>query len=153
LGTKRFNGKGEERMPGSYFELYIHLVWAVKNREPWLTSDIEKSITDIIKMKAESQKARVIAIGNTIDHIHVLVSIHPDTTISVMMKEMKAAASYYVNHNLGKVFYWQDGYAALSVSKKGLEKVRDYVENQKMHHAQKYIVELFETFHDAGLNR
>jgi REP element-mobilizing transposase RayT len=60
-------------VPGSYFELYIHLIWAVKNREPWLTTDIAQSIRDIIKMKAESQKARVIAIGNTIDHLHVSV--------------------------------------------------------------------------------
>lgn len=131
-------------MPGSYFELYIHLIWTVKNREPWLTEDIEQSIADIIKMKAESQKAKVIAIGNTIDHIHVLVSIHPDTVISTMIKEMKATSSYFVNHNLGKALYWQEGYGALSVSKKGVEKVRDYVMNQKKHHTQKTIVELFE---------
>jgi REP element-mobilizing transposase RayT len=132
-------------VPGSYFELYIHLIWAVKNREPWLTTDIEQSVMDIIKMKAESQRAKVIAIGNTIDHIHVLVSIHPDTVISTMLKEMKTASSYFVNHNLEKVLYWQDGYGALSVSKKGLEKVHDYVENQKTHHARKTILELFET--------
>ena len=70
-----------------------------------------------------------------------------------MMKEMKAAASYYVNHNLGKVLYWQDGYGALSIGKKSLGKVQDYVENQKTHHAQKTIVQLFEIFNDTGFNR
>ena len=140
-------------MPGSYFELYIHLIWTVKNREHWLTTDIEKSITDIIRMKAERQKARVIAIGNTTDHIHVVVSIHPDTVISTMLKEMKAASSYFVNHKLGKAFYWQEGYGALTVSKQGLEKVRKYVENQKTHHAQNSVMELFEIFEDNGCNR
>lgn len=110
-------------MPGSYFELYLHLIWTVKNREPWLTADIEKPIIDIIKRKAVSQKAKVIAFGNTIAHIHLLVSIHPDTEISTMLKEMKAASSYHVNHKLGKVFYWQEGYGALTVGKQGLEKV------------------------------
>jgi REP element-mobilizing transposase RayT len=131
---------------------YIHLIWAVKNREPWLTTDIEQSVTDIIKMKAENQKAKVIAIGNTIDYIHVLVSIHPDTIISTMLKEMKAASSYFVNHNLGRVLYWQEGYGALSASKKGLEKVRDYVENQKTHHAQKTVVELYETLKSTEIH-
>jgi REP element-mobilizing transposase RayT len=52
-------------MPGSYFELYIHIVWAVKNREHLLFPDLEKSITEIINIKAEKQKTKVIAIGNT----------------------------------------------------------------------------------------
>jgi len=136
-------------MPGSYFELYIHLIWTVKNREHLLTPDIEKPIIDIIKRKAASQKARVIAIGNTIDHIHLLVSIHPDTIISKMLKEMKAASSYYVNHMLGKTLYWQEGYGALTVSKQGYEKVRAYVENQKAHHSQNNIEELYEISSDT----
>jgi putative transposase len=49
------------------------------------------------------------------------------------------------------VLYWQEGYGALSVSKKGLEKVRVYVENQKTHHTQKTIVKLFEIFDDTVL--
>ena len=48
-------------MPGSYFELYIHLIWTVKNREHLLTPDIEKPIIDIIKRKAASQKATYIS--------------------------------------------------------------------------------------------
>lgn len=139
-------------MPGSYFELYLHLVWTVKNREQWLTADIEKPIIDIIKRKAAGQKGKVIAFGNTIDHIHLLVSIHPDTAISTILKEMKAASSYHVNHTLGKAFYWQEGYGALTVGKQGLEKVREYVENQKTHHAQNTVMELYEISEGIGLN-
>jgi putative transposase len=57
---------------------------------------------------------------------------------------MKAASPYFINQNLGKVLYWQEGYGALSVSKNGLEKVRNYVMNQKNHHTQKTTMELFE---------
>lgn len=128
--------------------LYIHLIWTVKNRKQWLTPEIEKPIFDIIKRKAAGQKARVIAFGNTTDHIHLLVSIHPDTAISTMLKEMKAASSYHLNHKLGKTFYWQEGYGALTVSKQGFEKVRAYVENQKAHHAQNSIEKIYEVSHD-----
>ena len=138
-------------MPGSYFELYLHLIWAVKNREHLLIPEIEKPIFDIIKRKAAGQKARVIAFGNTTDHIHLLVSIHPDTVISTMLKEMKAASSYYVNQKLGRAFYWQEGYGALTVSKRGFEKVRAYVQNQKAHHAQNNIEKLYEISEDTGI--
>ncbi len=135
-------------MPRSYFKIYLHLIWTVKNREPLLSLDIEQSVTDIIKMKAEKYKANVIAIGNTDDHIHLLVSTHPDTVISAMIKEMKAASSYYVNHDLGKLLYWQDTYGALSVSKIGLEKVREYVISQKKYHLQNNTFRSFEISND-----
>jgi REP element-mobilizing transposase RayT len=84
-------------MQRSYFELYIHLVWIVQNRKPLLSLDIEKSVADIIKMKAKKYKANVIALGNTFDYIYVLVSIHPDTVISAMIKEMKAGIHFEYN--------------------------------------------------------
>jgi REP element-mobilizing transposase RayT len=31
-------------------------------------------------------------------------------------------------------FYWQDGYAAFSVSPGAVDKVKDYIENQHIHH-------------------
>jgi REP element-mobilizing transposase RayT len=140
-------------MPGSYCEVYIHIVWSVKNREPLLTLDIEKSVIDIIKAKAVKYKARVIAIGNITDHIHVLVSIHPDTVISALIKEMKAVSSYFVNHNMGKKLYWQEGYWVLSIGKNALTSVRDYVQNQKTHHARKNLVKVLEESGDTGYNR
>ena len=135
-------------MARSYFELYTHLIWAVKNREPLLTLEIERSVADIIKMKAAKHKAKVIALGNTFDHIHVLVATHPDTVISAMVKEMKASSAYFVNQSLGQLLYWQETYGALSVSKNGLDKVREYVINQKVHHLQDNTTSIFENHED-----
>lgn len=62
---------------------------------------------------------------------------------------MKAASSYFVNYRLEKVLYWQ-GYGALSVSKKGVGKVRDHVIKQKNYHRQKTTMELFETLYEVN---
>jgi putative transposase len=35
-------------------------------------------------------------------------------------------------------FAWQTGYAAFSVSESGVEKVFEYIKNQKSHHEKKY---------------
>ena len=92
----------------------------------------------------------MLAIGNTTNHIHVLVSAHPDTCISTMLKEIKAASSYHINHKLGKSFYWQEGYGALSVGKQDLKRVREYVENQQSHHAQNIVEKMYEISEDTG---
>jgi putative transposase len=121
-------------MHNTYCEIYIHLVWGTKNREQLLTKNIENTIYPIIESKALSHKASVIAKGNTGDHIHLLLSINPDTNIANLVKEIKGATSYFTNHKTKDNLYWQDGYGVLSVSKSGLEVVKRYVENQMNHH-------------------
>jgi putative transposase len=121
-------------MRNTYYEIYVHIVWSVKNREQMINETIEKTIYPIIESKVEIHKAKIIAKGNTMDHIHLLLSISPVTNIAVLVKEIKGTTSYFTNHKTRENLYWQDGYGVLSVSKSGLEVVKRYVENQKDHH-------------------
>jgi putative transposase len=121
-------------MHNTYCEIFIHIVWSTKNREQFLTKLIENTIYPIIDLKVAIHKAYVIAKGNTMDHMHLLLSISPDTNIAVLVKEIKGTTSYFVNHKTQDTLYWQDGYGILSLSKSGLEVVKKYVENQKDHH-------------------
>ena len=131
-------------MRRSYFEIYVHLIWATKNREDMINKRIEASIVDIVREKAKKHHTEIVEIGNTDNHIHVLVWVSPNTVISEMVKEMKATTSYYVNHNLNECLYWQDGYGALSVSRKDVENVKRYVKYQKEHHAGMSVIEMLE---------
>ena len=88
-------------MRRSYFEIYIHLVWATKNREDMINTRVEASLSAIINVKAKKHKTEIIEIGNTCNHIHILVSVSPNTMISDMVKEMKATTSF-VNHTAAK---------------------------------------------------
>jgi putative transposase len=36
----------------AYWRLFYHFVWTTKNREPWLTSDIEPSVYRFIHAEA-----------------------------------------------------------------------------------------------------
>jgi len=95
---------------------------------------VEETIYPIIESKVENHKASIIAKGNTMDHIHLLLSISPEANIAMLVKEIKGTSSYFTNHKTQENLYWQDGYGVLSVSKSGLEVVKRYVENQKEHH-------------------
>jgi putative transposase len=132
-------------MKRSYYELYIHLIWSTKGRENLLIVDIETSIIENIKAKCEKHCCKILAVGNTENHIHLLISMSPSTNIELFVKEAKGSTSYFINHNTDRTLYWQDGYGAISISKSGLKFVKEYVENQKKHHDTKYnIVEVLE---------
>lgn len=132
-------------MRNTYYQIYVHIVWCTKNRELMINEEVESNIHSIINEKANKHKANTVAIGNTLDHIHLLLSISPETSIAMLIKEIKGSSSFFINHKTKQVLYWQDGYGALSVSKFGLEKVKMYVENQKTHHkVRKDIIEILE---------
>ena len=56
--------------------------------------------------------------------------------ISEITQLIKGESSFWVNrqHLIRQKFEWQDEYIALSVSESGIQKVRDYIDNQEEHH-------------------
>lgn len=103
-----------------------------------INQEVENVLYDILKEKVSKHKAQMIAWGSTTDHIHILLSISPETCIAMLVKEIKGASSFFINHKTKGNLYWQDGYGVLSVSKSGIETVRQYVEKQKEHHQESY---------------
>ncbi len=132
-------------MRRSYYELYIHIVWTTKNREPLINKMIEEDVYKINKAKCLKFDTQIIAIGNTENHLHLLASINPNIKLAELIGGMKGSSSHFINQQTDDGLYWQDGYGALSVSKSGLRFVKQYVENQKEHHrVQKELLEILE---------
>lgn len=86
------------------------------------------------------------AAGNVENHVHIVVSIPPKLAVADCVRHLKGASAYAINHMDGGdgQFKWQTGYAALSVSEDLLEKVMNYVRNQKEHHKAGTTVDVYE---------
>jgi len=131
-------------MSHTYSQIYLHIVWSTKNREKLIKEEIEEDIKQIIKTKAKKYNSEVIAIGNTFDHIHVLIKISTKTVISEMIRELKGSTSYFVNNSGRGNLFWQNGYGVLSVSLPAVETVEKYVQNQKNKHLSNDTIEYLE---------
>jgi len=131
-------------MGHTYSQIFLHIVWGTKDRNPLIVEEIEKDIQAIIRTKAKEHNSEVLAIGNTYDHVHVLIKISTKTLISKMVSEFKGCTSYFINHNSKNILYWQNGYGILSVSMLAIDTVKKYVENQKIKHELKEIIEQLE---------
>ena len=66
----------------SYWQLFYHLVWSTKNRQPLLTPLVEKHIYGYLTSKATGLKGVVYTIGGTTDHVHMVVAIPPAISVS-----------------------------------------------------------------------
>jgi putative transposase len=123
-------------MAGTFSQVYIQYVFAVKGREnlirPAFEADVYKYIAGIVSGKEQ----KPLAVNGMPDHVHVLVGLRPAMRISDLVRDIKNNSSNFINEKgwLKQKFCWQEGYGAFSYSESSYGKVIDYIKNQKQHH-------------------
>jgi putative transposase len=133
-------------MPHKYAQLYVHIVWSTWNRMPFINESIQSELYAAIAKKCRQLECEPIAINGTEDHIHLLVSLHPNISASGLVKDIKGSSSHLMTHKIApnEYFKWQGGYGVFSVSKDNLPKLRTYINNQKKHHQEEGLVQAWE---------
>ena len=126
-------------MAGTYSQIYLQVVFAVKGRENLITrtwkDELHRYISGIIKEKEQ----KPIIINGMPDHIHAFIGLKPSMRISDLVRDIKNNSSKFVNEKAfvrGK-FSWQEGYGVFSYSHSHIEKVYNYILNQEEHHRKK----------------
>ena len=132
-----------------FVKVYIHFVWCTKNRIPFLASpEIRKQLWQHIRENAKEKNILIDFVNGYDNHCHCLVSLGIDQTIQKTMQLIKGESSFWINkHDLIKQkFEWQDEYFAVSVSESGIDKVREYIKNQEVHHHKKTFEQEYNNF-------
>lgn len=138
-------------MANTYTQIHLHLIFAVKYRTGIIQSkwkdELHKYITGII----QSNNHKLLIINGMPDHIHILVGIRPNQSVSELLQDIKGSSSKWINEK-GFVkgrFEWQEGYGAFSYGKSQIKDVIRYIENQEEHHRKKTFREEYLAFLDA----
>ncbi len=118
------------------WRLYYHLIWATKNRYPYITTERETKLYPYIISKADELECIIHAINGIEEHLHLVVSIPPKLSIADFVKNIKGSSAHFYNNIIGEEpkFFWQEGYGVFSLGGQQLEKAVSYVKNQKQHH-------------------
>ncbi|MFC6193734.1 IS200/IS605 family transposase [Dyadobacter subterraneus] len=132
----------------SYVKIWVHAVWATKNREQVLKPDILKKICNHIFGNAKEHGIYIDRINGHDDHIHVLMILNPDLGVSNQVKLLKGESSHWANKmQLTKNrLYWANKYFASSVSNNKIDFVRKYIDNQQEHHRKQSFGEEYKIF-------
>jgi putative transposase len=130
----------------TYWRLHYHIIFSTFERQPILVGEREKIFYGVIYQKAKELDLKIHAAGNVDDHVHIVVSIPPKIAVADCVRHLKGASAYAINHMNGSdgQFKWQEGYGALSVSEHSLETVMAYAANQKQHHKDRTMIEVYE---------
>jgi putative transposase len=145
--------------PGTFTQMYVHLVFAVGHREAVLSKSIRPRIFEYISGIITSQKHKSIIVNGVSDHIHILLGLNPAISISDTVHDIKRSSSIFINENklvAGK-FSWQQGYGGFTYSRSQLENIYKYIERQEEHHSKRTfkeeyfsILEKYDVEYDPG---
>lgn len=135
-------------MANTYTQIHIHAVFSVQNRfcviRPDWETDLYRYITGIVQNNGH----KLLAINGMSDHVHILLGLRPNQSLSSLLQDVKANSSKWINQNnfVAGRFSRQEGFGAFSYSKSQLGRVADYIENQKQHHSSKSFTEEYIEF-------
>ena len=132
----------------SFVKIWVHLVFATKNREHLLTKGIRYDLYKHIMQNCKAKDIFLQAINGYTDHIHCLISLGKDQSISKISQLIKGESSFWINKNnlTPEKFIWQDDYFAISVSESQVQTVINYIQNQETHHSKKSFDDEVEEF-------
>jgi putative transposase len=132
----------------SYIKIWIHAVWGTKKRESVLKPDILKQLCMHIRSNAEDKGIYIDRINGFDDHVHILMLLKSDNSISKQIQLLKGESAFWLNRTglLKTKLEWADKYFAASVSNDKIDNVRTYIDNQQEHHKKQIFAEEYKHF-------
>jgi len=121
----------------SVYDLKYHIVWITKYRKPILRGEIGKRVRELIRQTCASLDVYIVKGHVSKDHVHLLVSVPPNLSVSELVKRLKGRSSRRMLEEFGelrKVYWgrhlWARGYFAASTGNVTDEIIAEYIEKQ-----------------------
>jgi len=125
------------------------MVFSTKDGTPFLNSlELRKKVFIHISQNGREKGIWLDSVNGHKEHVHCLISLGREQTISKIAQLIKGESSFWINNNklIPQKFSWQDDFWAVSVSESHVAAVRKYIEGQEEHHRIKYFTEEVDEF-------
>ncbi len=119
------------------YDIKYHVVWITKYRKPVLLGLVAERCREILRQVCKENEVEILKGHVSKDHIHVLLSVPPQLSVSKLVQLLKGRSSRKLlmeDKNLSKQYWgqhlWARGYFVASTGNITDEMVKEYIENQ-----------------------
>lgn len=116
------------------FSIQLHIVWITKYRYKVLKGGLAEKLRDMIRRICVEENVEIVSGAVAEDHVHILVSIDPSTSVSHLVKFLKGKTSRRLQMEfpeLKKRYWgqhlWARGYFVVSVGNVTNEMMKEYI--------------------------
>ena len=86
-------------MPNTYVKLYVQTVYSVKYRNALIQDHFRKELHAVVRSLINETGCKTFIVNGVEDHIHCFFSLKSSTSLSEVMKSVKAKSSKWINEN------------------------------------------------------
>lgn len=120
------------------YNLQYHLVLVTKYRKKCLKENIIQRAKEITEKLCSEYDIELVEFGGEEDHLHLLLSMHPNIMPSKFINSLKTVTSRFLRKEFSEHFrkyYWKPvlwtrAYCLISTGGATIETIRKYIENQ-----------------------
>jgi putative transposase len=125
-------------MAGTYSQIYVQVVFAVKGRQNLLHKDWREEVFKYMAGTIKNKGHKPLIVNGVEDHVHLFLGLKPAMALSDLVRDVKNNSSNFINdhHWVKGRFCWQEGYGAFSYSHSQIKNVYNYILNQEEHHGR-----------------
>lgn len=142
-------------MANTYTQPFVQVVYAVKGQQNAVPVHHCETLHKYTTAVVQNDGDKMLAVFYMPDHVHFLVGLNPEVSISQMVQDVKRATTNIINEQrlTPLHFTWQKGYGAFSYSKSQAPNVIRYVLNQEEHHRkQTFRREYLDVLEKSGID-
>ena len=113
-----------------------HVVWCPKYRRKVLANGVDSRLKELIIQICQEIQVDIIEMEIMPDHLHLLIEVDPQFGIHKAIKRIKGKTSRILRQEFPHLTtklptLWTNSYFVSTVGGAPLEKIREYVANQK----------------------
>ena len=119
------------------YDLKYHLVWITKYRKQVLRGQIAIRLRELLRQTCATLDVYIESGHVAVDHVHLLVSVPPQVSVSDLMQRLKGRSSRKMLEEFGELrrqfwgqHLWARGYFAASSGNVTDEIIKQYIESQ-----------------------
>jgi putative transposase len=119
------------------YEIHLHLVWTTKYRKAVLIGEPATRVRDVIRGICGDHDVKIMKGHVSKDHVHLLVSIPPQVTISRLVQWLKGKTAHkvmmeypYIKKHYWGQHMWARGYFCCSTGNVTDEIIAQYIAHQ-----------------------
>jgi REP element-mobilizing transposase RayT len=132
-------------MSHTYTSTLAHCVFSTKGRKPLIHDELRPALWAYMGGIARKNKMKALAVGGTSDHVHLLLLVPADLSLSKALQLIKGGSSKWAHERVPE-FAWQEGYGAFSVGLSQVPATIAYINDQERHHRKVTFMQEFIAF-------
>lgn len=114
-----------------------HLVWIPKYRKRVLRGSLASRLKELFYQCAEINEWKIEELNIQPDHVHMLIQMKPDVSVSKMVQLFKGGSSKIIRSEFPELVeflwgdsFWCNGYFAETAGTVNLDAIKKYIQNQ-----------------------